>query len=652
MTQFALSEFTALRSGRSVVMPPKRPEKPRAARAKPPSLAARFCAGHYAAIVRDYVDGAALADGASPFASSGSGLEPGDVAHVVGALAFVGRLEEARALFASQLRRKVLAPHDSDAIAARFFLGVAYCRAGRTDDAEREFRANLVAECRHGSPIARFYGVQGLACYRFFTGRLREAASHALSALEYAFSAGFAYGRLLATDLRGHSLVQLGQVQAGLSLLSTARTLAESLDLPGNVAVLDCARAIYRARFGVVPVDVAIGELEDLLERSPDDSYSQRSMQIELAIQRCIAGEGNAAWAQLEQLTVGAIPDGGDARTRLRLLLACAHVTGLRYGLSAAEPYLAEARQIPGAEADVALTIDRLGLELLVTTDEAAADRIVAELRALERSSRVTRSWLHATSASSTVLEEDRLGALQFACRYGTPETARHLLETKRLGLIPLALRLVPSRRLLLFGRTLVLEDHGNVAVAGDPSDGTLRFLRALGTGPGSKTKEVLLAQVWGIANYRPDAHDPVVHTAVSRARALLGVRGHWIEAGDGGYRLAAGIELLDVGAQEPSAAPMHLDASVTPAPTVARSTLFPEPIPAPPPAPPADPVTTLLSREGALSSRDVARHLGVSEMTALRRLRTLCDKGLARREGLGKNTRYHLESKPAASHD
>lgn len=648
MTQLALSEFTALRSVRSLVaMPPKRnaPASPktRTPRHKP-SLAARFCAGQYAGIVRDYVDGAAH-EAANPFASQTTPLASSEVAHVVGALAFVGRLEEARALFASQLRLRVLQMHDADAIAARFFLGVAYCRAGRTDDAQREFRSNLVAECRHGSPIARFYGVQGLACYRFFTGRLREAASHALAALEYAFSAGFAYGRLLATDLRGHALVQLGQVQAGLSLLGTARTLAESLDLPGNVAALDCARAAYRARFGVVPVDVAIRELEELLDRSPDDSYTRRSLQIELAFQRSIAGESNAAWAELEQLTTGVVPDGGDARTRLRLLLACAQVTGLRYGLSAAEPYLAEARQIRGTEADVALTIDRLGLELLVTTDSAESERILTELRALERSSRVTRSWLHAAEGTTTALEEDRLGAVQFACRYGTPEIARHLLETKRLGLIPMALRLQPSRRLLLFGRTLVLEDHGNVSVAGDPSDGTLRFLRAL-AGDVAKSKAALLAEVWGIGNYRPDAHDPVVHTAVSRARALLGVRGHWIEASDGGYRLAAGIGLVEVGHEIAETAPAGLEigdgietAHEKPAP--ARATLLP---PAEHVA--ADPVVTLLERKGALSSREVARHLGVSEMTALRRLRALCERQLTRREGLGKNTRYHLNSR------
>ena len=239
-------------------------------------------------------------------------------------------------------------------------------------------------------------------------------------------------------------------------------------------------------------------------------------------------------------------------------------------------------------------------------------------------------------------LEEDRLGAVQFACRYGTPEIARHLLETHRLGLIPMALRLVPSRRLLLFGRTLVLEDHGNVGVAGDLSDGTLRFLRALGA-DGSHGKADLLLEVWGIGTYRPDAHDPVVHTAVSRARALLGVRGHWIEACDGGYRLATGITLLEVARERLPAAAFETGPEPHTARAIAaRATLLP-PAASPEPAV-ADPVIELLERAGALSSSEVARQLGVSEMTALRRLRALCERRLTRREGQGKNTRYHLE--------
>src|SRR5687767_13662721 len=57
------------------------------------SVERRFYAGQYTSIIRDCVDGA------RPSAAAG------DLPFVVGALAFVGRLEEARALFSSHLRR-------------------------------------------------------------------------------------------------------------------------------------------------------------------------------------------------------------------------------------------------------------------------------------------------------------------------------------------------------------------------------------------------------------------------------------------------------------------------------------------------------------------------------------------------------------------
>src|SRR5690606_26010148 len=95
-------------------MPPRK----RSRKAASQSLSQRFYAGNYAAIVQECVDcgRATFVDSELPF--------------VVGALAFVGRLEEARALFSSQVRQR----HSCDGVhlvAARFFLGVAYCRAGR-----------------------------------------------------------------------------------------------------------------------------------------------------------------------------------------------------------------------------------------------------------------------------------------------------------------------------------------------------------------------------------------------------------------------------------------------------------------------------------------------------------------------------------------
>lgn len=611
-------------------MPPKK-----ARRAPAPSVAQLFYAGHYAEIVRRWVDGVEEGNSA-------------DLPFLVGALAFVGRLEEARALFSGHRRRGALPGAGPIIVAARFFLGVAYCRAGRLDEAKREFLLNARGESRKGEALARFYVLQGFGCYRYFTGRLHKAARHARWGLEHAFIAEFPYGRLLATDLRGHSLVQLGAVHEGLSLLETARSLATSLGLPGNAAALDFSIGIYRARFGIVPVKQAIVELNELLAKArPDDSYSRRSLCMEMAVQYALAGEGDAAWGLLERLGTEHLPDGGDVRARIRYLLACANVARLRFGAASMRPFVSEARALIRAHEDITLEVDVSGMEILATPDPEERARIRARLSELNRRTGISRAWLregsieHTPPLGAEVLEEDRIGALYAACLRGSPELAARVIASGHWGLLPLCLRLEPARRLMRLDRRLVVEDHGNVSVLGDVSDGTLRFLRALGDGE-RHSKEDLLRVVWGIGSYRPDAHDPVIHTAVSRLRAQLGVRGNWIEAASGGYQLAAGVSVLEPASGLSASAEASSDAEER------ASSPAPPPRPAMPsagPQPEHEAIVAFLAKEGSASSTDVASRLGVSEMTALRRLRDLVEQGLIERLGKGKNTRYRVGS-------
>ncbi len=598
------------------------------------SIADGFFAGNYAAVVRELVDGPRreLVDAELPFA--------------VGALAFVGRLEEARALLSSRLRGRNVSHESASIVAARFFLGVAFCRAGRMEEALGQFLLNV--RSRHGASMVRFYVCQGLGCYRFFSGRLRHSARLALQALEHAFAARFPYGRLLATDLRGHALVQLGQVQNGLSVLETARTFAESLSFAGNTAALDCALAIYRARFGALPPPRAIEALGALTDSSVlADSYSERSVRVELAVQTALAGDAGAAWRMLERLGTGRVPDGGDARAKLRYLLACAHVARLRHGAASMRPFVSEARAILARARDVVLELEVSCTELVATCEPAAAARIRAELAALCDKSGIERAWLrHAVGASepavllapgADVLAQDRLGAFYAACRPASPVFALGLLDSGYVGLLPVALGLEPGRRLLVIGRRLVVEDCGDVSVLGEPPEGTLRFIAALADG-GRRTKEELLGLVWGIASYRPAAHDAVIHTAVSRARAQLGPRGPWVEAALGGYRLASGVEVLHpfeaVRSSRPPAEPSP--SSVVPLRECERESV-------PPASHIRGALLAFLAANGLTSSREVASHLGVSEMTALRRLREYVDQGAISRHGKGKNTRYRL---------
>src|SRR5262249_38810046 len=244
--------------------------------------------------------------------------------------------------------------------------GVAYSRAGRHGEAEREFRENLRAAGRLGDPLCRFYVAQGLACLRYFRGLMRSATRHVRRSLRHAIDARFQYCRLVASDLRGHALVHGGRAHAGLVLLERARDLARALDLHGNAGAIECSIAVYRARFGVAPLRRSIEELDALTRgTSAQDSYSRRGVECELAQQLALAGRGDEAWARLEALSAAPAPD-GDARARVRFLLACASVARLRYGLESARTYVAEVRAALGDDHDMALEVDLLCAELVV----------------------------------------------------------------------------------------------------------------------------------------------------------------------------------------------------------------------------------------------------------------------------------------------
>jgi DNA-binding transcriptional ArsR family regulator/tetratricopeptide (TPR) repeat protein len=617
----------------------RRPERP---------LRDAFFAGDYDEVLRRSVDSAAFA-----FADD-------DTAFVVGALAFAGRIEEGRAALASWDRRDV--PADSRT-AARFFLGVACCRAGRYDEARALFGENLKLARNGGGPIARFYVHQGFGCLRYFTGRIGKASRHALRALQCAYAARFQYGRFLATDLRGHALVQTGSVRAGLALLEQARGIAAALDLAGNAGALACTMALYSAHFGTKPITESITELEALAAAAPvHDSYSRRAVQMELACQLALRGRSDSAWGLLEQLAAAPVPD-GDRRARVRILLALAFVARLRFGSPSAGPYLVEARRVIDGVTDIALETEVLAAELL--DGPADADRLerLAQLARLSEMARAkTTLDRHEGRGTTTAtlgpdeLCEDRGGALLLYAAQTPPDGAELLTRAGYLGLVPGALGLSPGRRLIVTSPSCVLlEEHGNVRPLDDASDGTLRLVRALASGARHE-KADLLRLVWNLGSYNPERHDAVIHTAVSRLRAALGTARHWVEAQGGCYSFAPGVELVELalGAihrehagdatgnddelhDADSRHEARHESMMVPAPEVARSEAQVR-------AQAAELIAALA--RSAMSTAEIARALGVSEMTAFRRLRALLEDGIVVRSGRGRSTRYTLATR------
>jgi DNA-binding winged helix-turn-helix (wHTH) protein len=562
---------------------------------------------------------------------------PEDTPFVVGALAFSGRQDEAVAAF-----RWWKKEHGDDAtvsVASHFFLGIGECRSGRYTSAIAHARSTVSGSVR-GDALHAFFAHQSIGLVRYFTGRARSASRHAAAARQAALEARFSYGRMLALDLLGHSLVLEGQIHSGISVLEQSAELAEALGLVANAGTPRTAAASARAQFAVAGHD-GRRELAQLVATArPEDAYSRRMLLQELAIQQAFAGDGANARVSLDAAARIALPD-GDRRARVRLLVADAIVTGFSRGLIPARESLDRARAMLEPELDDGLDAEISWADVVVRGTLHAPDAAErARIEKLARRTHIGRARIMAAvDDAESALDrhaEDRIAELLRLIEHD-PDTARHRVVSNALwGWLPRLSGAAPGRRIfLLDGESLlVVEDHGVVTPLEMPGAVLVKLLEAISTRV--MQKDELLLHVWGIRVYRADRHDSLVHTTISRLRTALGNAGGWIRVTDAGYAIAEGVTVMHLGgelgkkapAPEPERPRQETSAEVRQKASDERK----------------DRVLLLLARE-PLSTSEIATALKVSEMTAFRLLATMAKDGLLERTGQGKRTRYRVPS-------
>lgn len=146
----------------------------------------------------------------------------------------------------------------------------------------------------------------------------------------------------------------------------------------------------------------------------------------------------------------------------------------------------------------------------------------------------------------------------------------------------------------------------------------------------GPRSKEDLVREVWRVARYAAQLHDPVVYTAITRLRRALGPASEWLQTTAQGYALHPEVKTLTLALDAPQRESLE-DAPDRPILPITSVPAASDPLVAR--------IQSLLARP--LSSAQLAEALGVSEATTLRRLRILAREGVVVREGIGKRTRY-----------
>jgi len=595
-------------------------------------LARWFFAGRYAELIATTYDADDIA--------------AADLAFVVGALTFVDRVDDARAAFEVWRARAGAHPDPRTLAACRFFLGLASARAGYFD---RSIEL-LVAEgfrARHDpDPWVRALIFQGMACQCYFTGRYPRAAAHALRALQAAHEASFVYAAMLATDMRGHSLVQMGQLQRGIAMLEQANKQARRLGLTNNAYAVDTSIATYVTRF--VPHNEALDRVEALLRRRAHDSYSRRALLTEAAVQRALRGRRSAAVEALEAADRDALR-GDTRRGKVTSFLARLWVTRLQRGPASCRELLDQASELVEPR-DVAFRAELLGFEILVARsagDGQRRERALDQLRTLWR----TTHHFYAKAAlgqfddqrRASAFDEDALTPVLRAVAWHDHSALSRIVSLGLLGVIPELLGLTPGRRMILIPSEdlLLLEDHGDVIVRHRPPRWCPVLLRILASGDASK--ERIVAGLWGLRAYHPELHDPPVRTTIHRLRTFLQPYVSWIEVSDAGYRTTVPVHLVS-GPEQPGAeaAPLWEEGEVPMLEPRGESLASHSAVAG---LAPRQLVLQRLEEIEHASVPELARSLELSNSTVLRALRSLIEERRVESHGFARATRYRLRA-------
>lgn len=546
-----------------------------------------------------------------------------------------GASDAQRAHDASNTRRTLTA--------CRFFLGLAAARAGYFERATLLLvRENLRA--RHApDPWVRALVYQGLACQFYFTGHYRSAAAHALRALTAAHEAKFLYAAMLGTDMRGHALVQIGQLQRGIAMLEQAGTQAQRLALVNNAFAVETSIATYITKFDPRPESLA--RVEELLGRRAHDSYSRRALLVEAAVQRALRGRGRDALDALQAADRDALR-GDTRRGKLQSLCARLWVTRWQRGVPACAELVEQARSLV-EEPDAAFRAQVLLFEVLVARavgDSARELRGTGELRALWRATHhfAAKAALGQLDVlgESTAFDEDGVTPLLKSVTAHDASALPWIVAQGLHGTIPELLGLAPGRRIIFVPAhdMLLLEDQGDIAVRHRPPRWCPALLRLLASG--DATKERIVAGMWGLRAYHPELHDPPVRTTIHRLRSFITPYKDWIEASEGGYRTTVPIHVVGT-APEPirAEAPLWeegLVPSLEPAPAARDE---PETIGV------KQAVVRRLAQLETATVPQLAKTLELSASTVLRALRELVEDRQVERLGFARATRYRVTS-------
>ena len=590
--------------------------------------------GDYEAIVSTAID------------HSYSASSSDDLPWIIGALSFLGRSSEATGLFQAF-------ESDLDAvpkIASRFFLGVALCREGHFLESQEAFLKNIRDARSTSSLFARFFCYQGLAFYRYATGRLDRATACVEVAIRAASGSSFTYGSALAFELLGHIQLSGGHFHAGFRHLDLAKDKAIQLGQGALYQAIEISIILYRATYGTVrnSANLLIDLNSFIGNEQYPDSYTQAALNLELARVYILRGELLCAKEQLAT-TSRLVYEMNNPELEMDYNLQLAHLLRNQGEVHQALSIVRGAKHRAKTGHDLRSRLKVLGFEyqLLKTLGLfPEQEALIPELTRLSQrcGTLMAKRYLRRNLAEASFdvrPGEDVLGDLIDRVDRFEVGVITDIIRGEWFGLLLTPLNVLPSECVLYLDAepgSLTIFHCGDVRHIKEGCSTLVRkLLILLSQHPCSK--ETLANKLWRQA-YNPLRHDGLIYPLIAKARKILGRAGDWILVYEFGYRLREGVrvafaeEFDDTIYEGVSCAtePRFKPASeLTTGPLNTRQSIILE----------------FMKNSETVEPGALVKKLGVSDATITRDMATLLALGLAKRMGRGRATKYCLNSPP-----
>lgn len=449
-------------------------------------------------------------------------------------------MEEANGYF--QTRAQVLA--QAQLVEARFYLALGFIRISEYKKARVLLGANLKLKNQSPSLVSLFFIYQGLAFYRFFCGRWEVGLESAELAFQFSLQADFTYGKILSSDLRGHLLVQVQNVDDGLRNLKQAHEMAVQIKNTAIADATEISHLTYEAEFGFHSQQI-VQTLENKLENLQEsDTYTRSTLLLELSRQQMLRGQISLVKKYLDEASY-LIYMYRQRRQEAILNMRWSYLHYISGDYYQALSFIQSAMKSLDLQVDRILELSILGLELKIVCKLNISSRQEELIREIIQKNTHFGGNVHRRILNRFDKEKFPQKPRIFGDRLAQLIDQKNSEELIKKGYL---LFLYDLHKIKAKQKTIFLDliphhhflfDRGKISSCKSLTPLLRKVIEQLALKKG--TKEELISEVWGY-QYDPLRHDSLIYTTIVNLRKWLGSFGHWVETTESGYSFLSDI--------------------------------------------------------------------------------------------------------------